>query len=55
MAITEGIIAGQLVTTLDKQETLKTLRQWRYESDSPEEADLLTDLIHKIEQGELDG
>lgn len=52
---TEGIIQGQLVKTLDKQETLKTLRTWRYESDSPTEADLLTDLIHLIEEGTLDG
>lgn len=53
--VTPGIIEGQLVATLSKSETLKTLRQWRYESDSPEEADLLTDLIHRIEEGALDG
>lgn len=52
---TEGIIAGQLVTTVDKKELVKTLRQWRYESNSPEEADLLTDLIHEVESGNLDG
>lgn len=52
---TEGIINGQLVTTLDKRETLKTLRQWRYESNEPAEADVLTDLIHRIEEGALDG
>lgn len=51
----DGFINGHLVKTLDKAETLKTLRQWRYESNSPEEADLLTDLIHEVESGNLDG
>jgi len=51
----DGFINAHLVATLDKKLVLKTLRQWRYESDSPEEADLLTDLIHEIESGELDG
>lgn len=53
--VTDGIVQGQLVSTLSKRETLKTLRQWRYESNSPEEADLLTDLIHEVESGSLDG
>ena len=53
--VTQGIIESQLVKTVDKQELLKTLRQWRWESDSPEEADLLTDLIHEVDSGNLDG
>lgn len=52
---TDGIIQGQLVKTVDKAELLKTLRQWRYDSNSSEEADLITDLVHLVETGELDG
>ena len=53
--VTDGIVQGQLVKTLSKRETLITLRDWRKEARSGEEADVLTDLIHLIEEGELDG
>ncbi|QWS69450.1 hypothetical protein SEA_NECROPHOXINUS_88 [Microbacterium phage Necrophoxinus] len=44
-----------LVKTLDKKEVLATLREWRGESKSSVEVDLLNDLIERIESGELDG
>ena len=53
--VSDGFVQGHLVATLSKKEVLKTLRQWRYDSNSPEEADILTDLIHSVEEGELDG
>lgn len=44
-----------LVKTLDKKEVLATLREWRSESKSSIEVDLLNDLVERIESGELDG
>lgn len=52
---TESLVNAHLVRTLDKKETLATLRQWRFDSNHPEVADVLTDLIHEVESGELDG
>lgn len=43
------------IKTLDKRETVATLRQWRKESTNKIEVDLINDMIHLIESGELDG
>lgn len=43
------------IKTLDKKETLATLRVWRNESKEKLEVDLINDLIRLIESGELDG
>lgn len=44
-----------LVKTLDKSYTLFTLREWRKEATSPEEANAFADLVDAIESGILDG
>lgn len=44
-----------LVKTLDKKEVLATLREWRSETEISTDADLLNDLIERIDSGELDG
>lgn len=44
-----------LVKTVDKAELLATLREWRRESVDPVEADLLRDLIERVDSGRLDG
>lgn len=45
----------QLVKSLDKNEVLATMREWRAESKEKVEVDLLNELIQRIESGELDG
>ena len=44
-----------LVKTVDKKELILTLRDWRNESQSGIEVELLHDLIALVESGELDG
>lgn len=44
-----------LIKTLDKRLTLQMLRDWRVESESKVEADLLGEVIDAIESGDLDG
>lgn len=44
-----------LIKTVDKPELLATLRVWREESKSKDEATLLTDLIDLVASGDLDG
>lgn len=50
-----AVIVRDLVTTVDKRELLATLRDWRAESRSSVEVDLLNDLLRLIDSGELDG
>lgn len=44
-----------LISTLDKKETLATLRTWRDESQNKDEATVLGDFIKLVASGELDG
>jgi len=50
-----NFVTRYLIGTVDKKELLATLRQWREESKSASDADLITDLIALIDSGELDG
>lgn len=50
-----NFINRHLVSTLDKKETLATLRVWRKDCRDHKEADLLGDLIKLVDSGELDG
>ena len=52
---TEGIVRASLIRTIDKPETLATLRQWRYDSKDGTEVALITDLIALSDSGDLDG
>lgn len=53
--VTPTFAAQNLISTLDKRETLAMLRLWRREAESKDEADLLAELIERIVNGELDG
>lgn len=55
IALSNTFYEQNLVKTLDKKETLLTLRQWRYEATSNIEADLIADMIKLVESGDLDG
>ena len=49
------IIQSSLIKTLDKAETLATLRQWRYDSTNSVEIEVITDFMRLINTGDLDG
>lgn len=51
----EHVYAKDLVISIQKRPLLATLRQWREESKSSIEVDLLNDIIDFIQSGELDG
>lgn len=51
----EHMYAKDLVISIQKRPLLATLRQWRAESESSVEVDLLNDIIDFVESGELDG
>lgn len=51
----EHVYVKDLVISIQKRPLLATLRQWRSESQSSVEVDLLNDIIDFIESGELDG
>lgn len=48
-------VERHLVATVDKKELLATMREWRAETTISEEADLLGELIEKVDSGDLDG
>ena len=47
--------AADLIASVQKRELVKTLREWRTESRSSVEVDLINDLLDLILQGEFDG
>ena len=51
----EQIIQEDLVTTMQKRPFLKMLREWREDSESSVEVDLLNDVIKAVQSGEFDG
>lgn len=51
----EHVYARDLIISIQKRPLLKTLREWRAESESSVEVDLLNDLLDLIESGEFDG
>lgn len=48
-------IEENLVTTLSKKRVLEVLKEWRSETKSKVEADLLADLLDEVRSGALDG
>ena len=51
----EKFYMQNLIGTIDKKELILTLRDWRNESTSGIEVELIHDLLELIESGELDG
>lgn len=51
----EDMYAAELIASIQKRPLLATLRQWRAESQSSVEVDLINDLLDLIESGEFDG
>lgn len=48
-------VQRNLVGTLSKSLTIQMLKEWRDESESKDEATILTDVLGIIMSGELDG
>lgn len=48
-------VERHLVATVDKKELLATMREWRGETKIPAEADVLGELIERVDSGQLDG
>lgn len=51
----DSVYARDLIASIQKRPLVKTLRQWREESTSSIEVDLLNDILDLILSGELDG
>lgn len=51
----DSVYAQDLVSSIQKQPLLRMLRQWRNESQSRVESDLLNEVIAAILDGDFDG
>lgn len=50
-----SLINAHLIKTVDKAELVATLKQWREEATSKDEASVIAELLERIYNGELDG
>lgn len=55
MALSVTWIEENLVATISKKELLLTLKEWREEATSKDEASVISDLIARVRSGDLDG
>lgn len=55
MADSVSWVQENLVSTLSKKEVILTLKEWRDESRTKVESDLINDLLKRVRSGELDG
>lgn len=51
----DSVYSRDLILTIQKRPLVKMLRDWREESESSIEVDLLNDIIREIEDGHFDG
>ena len=51
----DNVFAQDLIASVQKRELVKTLRQWRQDSTSQVEVDLINDMLTLILSGDLDG
>ena len=50
-----NVFAQDLIASVQKRELVKTLRQWREDSTSQVEIDLINDMLTLVLSGDLDG
>ena len=51
----DNVFAQDLIASVQKRELVKTLRQWREDSTSQVEIDLINDMLTLVLSGDLDG
>jgi len=51
----ESVYAKDLIASVQKRELVKTLREWREQSRSSVEVDLINDLLDLVLDGSFDG